>query len=126
VGGRVELILPWPHFESRWVSRVCAKHTPRCSVEVFEPARHQEWLASVSVYARASEPLTGWTYKLYARVFGIVAPSELVLSMPLNSDEVGGTGQGMRIARALGKVVLDVRKAEDRERLYGWLKGLPH
>jgi hypothetical protein len=79
----------------------------------------------VAEYAHPGEAITTSTRKLYARVYGIVQPTEIVLAMPLVSER-GGTGQGMRIARALGKVVLDVRREEDRERLYVWLKGLPH
>jgi hypothetical protein len=74
----------------------------------------------------AEDAIVGWrSQQLYARVFGIVEPAEIVLAMPLVAER-GGTGQGMRIARAMGKVVLDVRNHDDRERLYAWLKGLPH
>jgi hypothetical protein len=125
VGGRVELVLPWSRFQSEWVGTTSGKYPGRCHVEVFDPARHADWLASVAVYAHPGEVIIAATRKLYARVYGIVQPTEIVLAMPLVSER-GGTGQGMRIARALGKVVLDVRREEDRERLYVWLKGLPH
>jgi hypothetical protein len=125
VGGRVELVLPWPRFQSEWVSRTCATYPGRCHLEIFNAARHAHWLASVAVYARPGETLTERTRKLYARVYGIVEPTEIVLAVPLVVER-GGTGHGMRIARALGKVVLDVRRHDDRERLYAWLKGLPH
>jgi hypothetical protein len=93
---------------------------------VFHSEQHPDWLASVTQHARATERLDARITKLYARVFGIVAPAEIVLALPLRSEAVGGTGQGIRIARALGKVVLDLRRADDRERLNEWLKGLPH
>jgi hypothetical protein len=125
VGGRVELVLPWPRFQSEWIRTISGKYRERCQVEVFDPARHAKWLTSVAVYAHPSEVITNSTRKLYARVYGIVEPTEIVLAMPLVAER-GGTGQGMRIARALGKVVLDVRREDDRERLYVWLKGLPH
>jgi hypothetical protein len=125
VGGRVELVLPWPRFQSEWVTTICGKYPGRCHLEVFHRVRHAHWLASVAVYARPGEAITDGTRKLYARVYGIVEPTEIVLAMPLVVER-GGTGQGMRIARALGKVVLDVRRHDDRERLYAWLKGLPH
>src|SRR5687768_7041692 len=126
VGGRVELVLPWPRFQADWVSGIRRKHPGRCRVEVFDRVHHVHWFESVMRYARSDEPVTGWrTQNLYARVFGIVEPAELVLAMPLVAER-GGTGQGMRIARAIGKVVLDVRRQDDRARLYAWLKGLPH
>ena len=125
VGGRVELVLPWSRFQWEWVTMTSGKYPGRCQVEVFDPARHADWLTSVAEYAHPGEVITTSTRKLYARVYGIVQPTEIVLAMPLVSER-GGTGQGMRIARRLGKVVLDVRREEDRERLYVWLKGLPH
>jgi hypothetical protein len=126
VGGRVDLVLPWRRFEAAWVDSMRDRHGSRCHIEVFRSAQHPEWLASVTQYAGGNEPLDSRITKLYARVFGIVAPAEIVLALPLRSQAIGGTGQGIRIARALGKVVLDVRKADDRRRLNEWLKGLPH
>ena len=126
VGGRVELVLPWPRFEREWVSVIRRKYPSRCHVEIFDRGHHAHWLDSVTRYARPDETVVGWrTQKLYARVFGIVEPAEIVLAMPLVAER-GGTGQGMRIARGMGKVVLDIRRQDDRERLYAWLKGLPH
>jgi len=124
VGGPVELVLPWPRFQAHWVNLFRRKYPSRCRVEVFDRTHHPHWLDSVARYAR--EPVLGVrTRQLYARVFGIVEPTEIVLAMPLVAER-GGTGQGMRIARDLGKVVLDVRRPDDREQLYAWLKGLPH
>lgn len=126
VGGRVELVLPWARFQAEWITVIRHKYPGRCHVEVFDRAHHAHWLESVARYARPDEVVVGWrSRRLYARVFGIVEPAEIVLAMPLTSER-GGTGQGMRIARAMGKVVLDVRWRDDRERLYAWLKGLPH
>lgn len=126
VGGPVELVLPWPRFQAEWVSAVRRKYAGRCRVEVFDRASHAHWLDSVPRYARPDEAILGWrSQRLYARVLGIVEPAEIVLAMPLVAER-GGTGQGMRIARGMGKVVLDVRRHDDRERLYAWLKGLPH
>jgi hypothetical protein len=126
VGGRVDLVLPWRRFEATWVAAMRARHGSRCHIEVFHSEQHPDWLASVTQHARVTERLDARVTKLYARVFGIVAPAEIVLALPLRSEAVGGTGQGIRIARALGKVVLDLRRADDRERLNEWLKGLPH
>jgi hypothetical protein len=126
VGGRVELVLPWPRFQAQWVSVIRQQYPGRSQVEVFDRVHHPHWLESVTRYARPEKAVFGWrTQMLYARVFGIVEPAEIVLAMPLVAER-GGTGQGMRIARAMGKVVLDVRRRDDRERLYAWLKGLPH
>jgi hypothetical protein len=123
-GGTVTLVLPWAGFEKRWVNRMREKHDARCKLEVLDPETHLTWLQSVRRYRRSGEDLTPTKSKLYARVYGIVEPCEIVMAMPLQSER-GGTGQGMRIARALGKVVVDMRKADDRDQLSAWLKGLP-
>jgi hypothetical protein len=123
-GGTVTLVLPWAGFEKRWVNQMREKHDARCTLEVFDAETRSTWLQSVRRYRRSGEDLTPTKTKLYARVYGIVAPCEIVMAMPLHAER-GGTGQGMRIARALGKVVLDMRKDDDREQLSAWLKGLP-
>jgi hypothetical protein len=122
--GRVQLVLPWADWEEQWVTSMREKYPARCTVEVFDPVKHAQWLESVEKYRRPGENLTVKKYALYARVYGIVEPCEIVLCMTLRS-ETGGTGQGMRIARGLGKQVLDVRRPADQEMLDLWLRGLP-
>jgi hypothetical protein len=124
--GRVQLVLPWADWEEQWVKKTREKYPARCSIEVFDPVKHAHWLESVEKYRRPGEVLTPKKYALYARVYGIVEPCEIVLCMTAWSQRRGGTGQGIRIARGLGKQVLDVRNPVDQELLYLWLRGLPH
>jgi hypothetical protein len=123
VGGRVELVLPWSKFEARWVDWIRTRHGDRVTIEVFDPKRHLRWRESVHEFQYDGEILIGWTWRQYARVYGIVEPCDLVVALTMDSER-GGTGQGIRIGRAHGKVVVDMRKPEDRTYLLNWLKGL--
>jgi hypothetical protein len=125
LGGLVELVLPWPTFEKAWVDEMCATYPNLCAIEVYDPEIHTEWTLSVDKYKLPEEVMTPERFKRYARCWGIVQPAETVLSMTQGSER-GGTGQGMRIARGLGKVVLDVRHDEDRSQLDLWVLGMPN
>jgi hypothetical protein len=125
LNGPVQLVLPWANWEEQWVKRQLKKYPTRCSIEVYDPVKHPDWLASVDKYRLPSEKMDAKKYALFARVYGIVEPCEIVLCMTLRSES-GGTGQGMRVARALGKQVLDVRQQADRDMLHLWLRGLSY
>ena len=99
-GGRVTLVLPWANYERKWVEEMREVHESRCVIQVFDRHAHGTWGASVSKYRRPDEAMTPSRFKLYARVYGIVEPCELVIAMPLTAEK-GGTGQGMRIARGV-------------------------
>ena len=124
LSGRVELVLPWAAWQEEWVTRVRTAHPTRVKVEVLDPKRDVKWMQSVDQYAVSNVPLSAAKRMELARVYGIVERCEIVLALTLESER-GGTGQGMRIARALGKVVLDPRHQEDRRQLQEWLLGLP-
>ena len=123
-GGRVELVLPWPSFEQQWVEGVINKYDHRVAVEVYEPRRHRDWTKSVARHRTPGPPLSKRVFQMFARCWGIVQPAEMVIALTLRSES-GGTGQGLRIGRALGKVSLDIRKTPDREQLHYWIRGLP-
>jgi hypothetical protein len=124
LGGYVEFVLPWPTFERAWMDEICTLYPHLCKIEIYDPDVHIEWTQSVNKYKRPEEAMTPERFKRYARCWGIVQPAEMVLSMTQGSER-GGTGQGMRIARGLGKVVLDVRHEEDRAQLDLWMLGMP-
>src|SRR5918992_2910436 len=44
VGGRVELVLPWPRFQAEGVRGIRQKYRGRSQVEVFDRAHHPHWL----------------------------------------------------------------------------------
>ncbi|WP_073167402.1 hypothetical protein [Desulfofundulus australicus] len=91
---RVILYLPWAGYNAGGIH-------PRNRVIVFSGQR--DWLESVRKYHPAPDRLSSAAVKLHARNFGIVKSADLVIAFPRSISKPGGTGQGMRIAEALGK-----------------------
>jgi len=91
---RVTLVLPWASYNRD-------KAHPANKVLVFDS--HPDWLASVKLYHPAYEQLSETETKLHARNYGIIFCSDVVVAFPKDEKESGGTGQGIRVARALGK-----------------------
>lgn len=120
-GGPLELVLPWASFEDKWVR--WARAHRGVSIVVYDPLEHPAWLDSVRKYHPAGRKLIGGSLALHARNYGIVYRAELVIALPKSArpDAWGGTGQGMRVARALGIPCLNLHIAGDRaavERLF--------
>lgn len=91
---RVTLVLPWAGYNRD-------KIHPANKVLVLDS--HPDWLASVKLYHPAYERLSETETKLHARNYGIIFCSDVVVAFPKDGKESGGTGQGIRVARALGK-----------------------
>lgn len=118
--GQAELVLPWRTYESAWVFGL-PKH--RVSVECYDPKANRDWTDSVYRYHPAPHALTRGAVALHARNFGIVAPCLAVIAAPrYRHGQSGGTGQGMRIAQALGLPVFDVNEATALVALRQWLQ----
>lgn len=122
-GGRMELYLPWRGFEAEaWEGdedgRACVYESS--SEEAYELAakHHPNW-----------EEQSAQAKKLLARdghqVLGIdlKSPAKLVVCWTPDGDKdgsgarSGGTGQALRIAKAMGVPVLNLARAEDVERV---------
>lgn len=117
-GGSVELVLPWATFEQKWVD--WARVHRGVSVVVYDPLNNPEhvgWFDSVLRYHPAGRKLVGGAVALHARNYGIVCRAELVIALPKSArpDAWGGTGQGIRVARALGIPCRNFHVAADRE-----------
>lgn len=110
---RVTLVLPWPNFNNQHVyggnRLVYYKGQP-------------EWAASVTRYHPAPDRLSEAVFKLHARNYGIVEMADAVIAFPRDGREGGGTGQGIRVARALGKPLFVL--PGDLERLRGFYRSL--
>ena len=91
---RVTLVLPWRGYNA------AAVH-PANRVVVFNGQR--AWVESVKKYHPAAGSLSQGAVKLHARNYGIVELADAVVAFPNDGKEGGGTGQGIRVARALGK-----------------------
>jgi len=91
---RVTLVLPWPDYNRDKVRS--GNH-----VVVYQGQR--EWLDSVVRYHPPGAFLKPGAVALHARNYGIVELADVVIAFPNDGKEGGGTGQGIRIARALGR-----------------------
>lgn len=91
---RVTLVLPWPEYNRD-------KIHPANKIVVFD--NQMDWLLSVKLYHPAYAQLSEAEIKLHARNYGIIFHADVVIAFPNDGKESGGTGQGIRVARALGK-----------------------
>lgn len=116
-GGKVELYVPWPGYEFVWVKRMLDTYgLDRVRVNPYTPSLHGDWTASVAQYHPNPASLTPAARNLHARNYGIVLRAEAVVALP-SLSAIGGTGQGMRVARGLHRPVMDMSKPEVVERL---------
>jgi hypothetical protein len=91
---RVTLVLPWAGYLRDRIH-------PANKVLIFDG--QPDWLESVRLYHPAHERLSETETKLHARNYGIIFCSDVVVAFPKDGKGSGGTGQGIRVARALGK-----------------------
>lgn len=125
-GGKVALIIPWRGFEKAWIERVRAKHAGRVAVRTLPKDFNQipeEWTRSVKKHHPAAGSLSEWAIRCHARNYGIVEMADMVVALPsVTKLGKGGTGQGIRVALALKKRLIDLSEDEDRWELEDWLK----
>ncbi|MCL6478886.1 MAG: DNA-processing protein DprA [Peptococcaceae bacterium] len=107
-GERSVVFLPWAGYDEHLVR----KYRPG-KVVVYDPLAHKDWTDSVFRYHPAPDRLTRGGIALHARNFGIVGPAQVVVALP--SPNLGGTGQGIRIARATGKKIIVHKEADNLE-----------
>lgn len=104
---QVELWLPWPSYEKDAIREGNIVHAERIPQWAFEMAErmHPAW-------DRCSQAVR----KLHARNCQIVRGCGLVIALP-GKFRLGGTGQGMRVAKHLGIPVRDLRSHEGAVRV---------
>lgn len=100
--GRLLVYLPWIPYNVNVIP-----HHARTIV--YNPKIHSKWTESVSLYHPSPERLSKGAINLMARNYGIVEHANLVVAFPNETGE-GGTGQGIRIAKALGIPVIQINK----------------
>lgn len=106
---RVTLVLPWPDYNRDRIH-------PANKVLVYHNQR--KWYASVEQYHPAPGRLSDYAVKLHARNYGIVELADVVVAFPNDGKEGGGTGQGIRVARGLGKKLFVLPGDLDRLRQF--------
>lgn len=93
-GRNLAVYLPWASYNRNIIPG-------GASIIVYSPKLHEDWTLSVKRYHNAYSRLTRGAIALHARNYGIVKGTKAVIAFPDNRGE-GGTGQGIRIAKALG------------------------
>jgi hypothetical protein len=93
----LHVFLPWNTYN-------CNKVPEGAEITVYNPKVHLDWTASVKKYHPAFNRLRHGPIALHARNFGIIEPSIAVAAFP-DEKGGGGTAQGIRIAKDLGKPV---------------------
>ena len=116
LGGFVDLKLPWGDYEYGWHNAMCAQYPGKVSIEIYNPSLplHQSWRDSVNKYHPNFSKLTRGSLAVQARNYGIVSNARSVIAIS-NPNKVGGggTGQGIRIAKAIGITCYDLSVEEE-------------
>jgi len=92
------VVLPWASYNNHYIHKDNKTLT-------YDNKIHSLWAESVSKYHPYAHRLTQGAYALHARNYGIVINSVAVVAYPHRKTGGGGTGQGMRIARHLNKIL---------------------
>jgi len=121
VGGRVMLVLPWESYEQTWVAELQLGYPDQVSLRVYDREKDEAWADSVYYHHPNPQALSSAGFALHARNYGIIEMSKGVIAVPSNRIGGGGTGQGIRIAKALGKKLFDLSQETDRQELERFL-----
>jgi len=115
VGGKVILCLPWPSYEFKWVEVARGRGADSQLLQYW----HTDAYKSVEVYHPAHNKLSDAAKKLHARNHLIVAETRFVIAWPKTDKwgQLGGTGQGLRIAAGLGIETIRLDEPLDRQRV---------
>jgi hypothetical protein len=100
--GHLRVYLPWASYNKA----VIPEHA---EIVVYNPRSNGDWTRSVNLFHPAPNALSRGAFALHARNFGIVSGARGVIAMP---DRLGGggTGQGIRIAKALNIPLIQANK----------------
>lgn len=101
-GRNLHVFLPWPSYNRDIIPHSATR-------VVYTPSIHTSWTESVRRFHPAASRLSRGPMALHARNFGIIDGVHGVIALP-NETGGGGTGQGIRIAKALGIPVIQGNK----------------
>lgn len=115
LGGEVFLFHPWWGHAMGWRTAMNEQYPGKIG-GCYYHGRHdqEEWTASVDLYHPNPGALDDNGRALHARNYGIIQAASAVVALP-EPPENGGTGQGIRIARALGKTLFNLSIEEGRD-----------
>jgi hypothetical protein len=101
---KLHLFLPWKGFNQKLIPE-------KAHVTTYNKKIHPQWTKSVEWYHPNYRALSDGAKSLHARNYGIVAdpePVDFVIACPHNLFDLGGTGQGIRVAEALKVPVYNI------------------
>jgi hypothetical protein len=98
VGGTVILELPWWSYEERWVNWAIEHGAIR---RILQDTDTEAWKSVLN--HPAHDHLSHGARALHARNYNIIRNCELIIAFPKpDKYGLGGTGQGIRLAKKLG------------------------
>ena len=131
-GGKVYLEIPWYSYEEKWVNWARSKGA---IINVLAKEGHKDALAayqSVKMFHPKADNLSSGAFKLHARNFNIVLGPRgkrhvnLVVAWPKSNKwgNLGGTGQGLKIAARYRIKVENLELSETRKRITRKMKAV--
>lgn len=109
--GMLDVFLPWESYNKEIIPAGANTFT-------YDEQSCPNWTRSVDEYHPNPGSLTRGSRALHARNYGIImypAPVDFVVAHPRNATgNLGGTGQGMRIAEAMGIKIYNMQIKDDR------------
>lgn len=118
--GPVHLFLPDTRYRRHWRVNIREAHPfedTRIRETYYDPAEHYAWTQSIARFHPNPAALGAYARRLMARNYGIVVGCGAVVALPRTATDWGGTGQGVRIAQALGIPLYNLWNDADREQL---------
>jgi hypothetical protein len=117
---KLHVFLPWATYNR-------AKVPIGASITVYDERRHPKWTESVGKYHPGATRLTRGTFALHARNYGILMdprPVDAVFACPQSVSNLGGTGQGMRVARGEGILLFNLLDPRDCDKAAAWIDSI--
>lgn len=115
--GKLTVYIPWKSYNSN-------KIPDGASIVVYNKNIHSLWTESVAKLHPKPKALSRGAVALHARNYGIIAdpPVNIVIALPKSLSDLGGTGQGMRIAANLGISVYNLLNQEHMDKVIKWIE----
>ena len=111
--GTVNLFLPWPTYENKWVSHLHGN----VNITVFNPEEHFSAVQSVHNFHPAGKNLKSSVCALHARNYLILNGIKFVVCYTPNGKIVGGTGQAIRIINHRRKNLFNLGNNQDLQKI---------
>lgn len=114
---KLMLYLPWNKYNKEIVKAV--------TVIDSDPKNHSDWMDSVEKFHPNAAALSPGSRLLQARNYGVVENTIAVCAFPKSRTDLGGTGQGMRIAKEMNIPVFSIFSHDspaENQRILGTVK----